>query len=155
MNSHNNEKFKHSWREALTVYLKPRIIAMLFLGFSAGLPFLLVFSTLSAWLNDANVSKTTIGFFSWIGIMYSIKVLWAPVVDRVGLPVLTKLLGQRRSWLLLAQTGIATGLLLLAFSDPEQNLKLLAIFALIVAFSSATQDVAVDAYRIEAVDDEY
>ena len=155
MNNSNNEKFRHSWREALTVYSKPRIIAMLFLGFSAGLPFLLVFSTLSAWLNDANVSKTTIGFFSWIGIMYSIKVLWAPVVDRVGLPFLTKRLGQRRSWLLLAQTGIATGLLLLAFSTPEQNLKLFAIFALIVAFSSATQDVAVDAYRIEAVDNEF
>jgi len=155
MNSNNNEKFRHSWREALTVYSQPRIIAMLFLGFSAGLPFLLVFSTLSAWLNDVNVSKTTIGFFSWIGIMYSIKVLWAPIVDRVGLPFLTKRLGQRRSWLLLAQTGIATGLLLLAFSTPEHNLKLFAIFALIVAFSSATQDVAVDAYRIEAVDDEY
>ena len=155
MNAANNKNIKHSWSEALAVYSKPRIIAMLFLGFSAGLPFLLVFSTLSAWLNDANVSKTTIGFFSWIGIMYSIKILWAPVVDRVPLPFLAARLGQRRSWLLLAQTGIACGLLLLAFSNPEQNLKLFAIFALIVAFSSATQDVAVDAYRIEAIDDEF
>jgi MFS transporter, PAT family, beta-lactamase induction signal transducer AmpG len=155
MNEINNRNFKHSWREALAVYSHPRILVMLLLGFSAGLPFLLVFSTLSAWLNDVNVSKTTIGFFSWIGIMYSIKILWAPIVDRIHLPVLTSLLGQRRSWLLLAQTGIASGLILLAFSSPEHNLKLFAIFALIVAFSSATQDVVIDAYRIEAIDDEY
>lgn len=78
----NKNSQKHSWLEALAVYRQPRVLAMLFLGFSAGLPFLLVFSTLSAWLSEANVSRTTIGFFSWIGIMYSIKVLWAPVVDR-------------------------------------------------------------------------
>ncbi|MCW8853525.1 MAG: MFS transporter [Gammaproteobacteria bacterium] len=148
-------KTLHSWQEAVRVYTKPRILGMLFLGFSAGLPFLLVFSTLSAWLSDANVSRTTIGFFSWIGIMYSIKVLWAPVVDRLSLPVLTKLLGQRRSWLLLAQSGIASGLLLLAFTTPENSLQLFALYALMVAFSSATQDVVIDAYRIEAVDKEY
>ena len=148
-------KTLHSWQEAVRVYTKPRILGMLFLGFSAGLPFLLVFSTLSAWLSDANVSRTTIGFFSWIGIMYSIKVLWAPVVDRIPLPVLTKLLGQRRSWLLLAQSGIASGLLLLAFTTPENSLQLFALYALMVAFSSATQDVVIDAYRIEAVDKEY
>jgi len=155
MNEADNKKIKHSWSEALAVYSHPRILVMLLLGFSAGLPFLLVFSTLSAWLNDAGVSKTTIGFFSWIGIMYSIKILWAPIVDRIRLPFLTSLLGQRRSWLLLAQTGIATGLILLALSSPEHNLKLFAIFALIVAFSSATQDVVIDAYRIESIDDEY
>jgi len=128
---------------------------MLFLGFSAGLPFLLVFSTLSAWLTDANVSRTTIGFFSWVGIMYSVKVFWAPVVDRVPLPILGKLLGQRRSWLLLAQSGIATGLLLLAYTTPENNLQLFALLALFVAFSSATQDVVIDAYRIESIENEY
>ena len=148
-------KTLHSWQEAVRVYTKPRILGMLFLGFSAGLPFLLVFSTLSAWLSDANVSRTTIGFFSWIGIMYSIKVLWAPMVDRLPLPLLTKLLGQRRSWLLLAQSGIASGLLLLAFTTPENSLQLFALYALMVAFSSATQDVVIDAYRIEAVDKEY
>ena len=148
-------KTLHSWQEALRVYTKPRILGMLFLGFSAGLPFLLVFSTLSAWLSEADVSRTTIGFFSWIGIMYSIKVLWAPVVDRVPLPLLTKLFGQRRSWLLLAQSGIATGLLLLAFTKPENSLQLFALYALMVAFSSATQDVVIDAYRIEAVEKEY
>ena len=146
---------QHSWREAIAVYTRPRVIGMLFLGFSAGLPFLLVFSTLSAWLSDADVSRTTIGFFSWIGIMYSIKVFWAPVVDRLRLPVLSRLLGQRRSWLLLAQSGIASGLLLLAFTTPQNHLQLFAFYALIVAFSSATQDIVVDAYRIEAMEKEY
>jgi len=153
IDSSNNHK--HSWSESFSVYAKPKVIGMLFLGFSAGLPFLLVFSTLSAWLSDADVSRTTIGFFSWVGIMYSIKVFWAPVVDRVPLPLLSKLLGQRRSWLLLAQSGIAAGLLLLAFTTPENNLQLFALFALLVAFSSATQDVVIDAYRIETIDSEY
>jgi len=152
-NSKNSHK--HSWRESISVYAKPKVIGMLFLGFSAGLPFLLVFSTLSAWLTEADVSRTTIGFFSWVGIMYSIKVFWAPIVDRVPLPVLGSILGQRRSWLLLAQSGIAAGLLLLAYTKPENNLQLFALFALFVAFSSATQDVVIDAYRIESIDNEY
>jgi len=150
-----DKSHKHNWRESFLVYAKPKVIGMLFLGFSAGLPFLLVFSTLSAWLTDADVSRTTIGFFSWVGIMYSIKVFWAPVVDRVPLPVLGRLLGQRRSWLLLAQSGIASGLLLLAYTNPENNLQLFALFALLVAFSSATQDVVIDAYRIESAENEY
>lgn len=149
------QKPLHSWQEAIRVYSKPRVLGMLFLGFSAGLPFLLVFSTLSAWLSESDVSRTTIGFFSWIGIMYSIKVLWAPVVDRVPLFFLTKLLGQRRSWLLLAQSGIASGLLLLAFTTPANSLQLFALYAVLVAFSSATQDVVIDAYRIEAIEKEY
>ncbi|HED35293.1 MAG TPA: MFS transporter [Gammaproteobacteria bacterium] len=128
---------------------------MLFLGFSAGLPYLLVFSTLSAWLTDSDISRTTIGFFSWIGIMYSVKVFWAPVVDRIPLPLIGPLLGQRRSWLILSQTSIAVGLLLLAFTSPGHNLQLFAFFAIIVAFSSATQDIVIDAWRIEAMDDEY
>ncbi len=155
MTSPNNNFHKHSWHEALTVYAKPRILGMFFLGFSAGLPFLLVFSTLSAWLSDSNVSRTTIGFFSWIGIMYSIKIFWAPIVDRIPLPFISKLLGQRRSWLIVAQSGIASGLLLLAYTTPDQNLQQFAFFALLVAFSSATQDIVIDAYRIEAVDEEY
>ncbi|MBA2491759.1 MAG: AmpG family muropeptide MFS transporter [Gammaproteobacteria bacterium] len=139
------------WLEALRVYRHPRVVAMLFLGFSAGLPFLLVFSTLSAWLSDANVSHGAIGFFSWVGITYSIKVLWAPVVDRVRIPWLTQKLGKRRSWMLVAQLGIALGLLGMAMIDPAQQLPYVAAFALLVAFGSATQDVAIDAYRIEAV----
>lgn len=153
--SENINNHKHSWKESFAVYSRPKVISMLFLGFSAGLPFLLVFSTLSAWLTDANVSRTTIGFFSWVGIMYSVKVFWAPVVDRVPIPLLGKLLGQRRSWLLLAQCGIASGLLLLAYTTPENNLQLFALFALFVAFSSATQDVVIDAYRIETIENEY
>ncbi|NKB37063.1 MAG: MFS transporter [Gammaproteobacteria bacterium] len=128
---------------------------MMFLGFSAGLPFLLVFTTLSAWLTQAEVSRSTIGFFSWVGITYSIKVFWAPVVDHLPLPVLTSWLGKRRSWMLIAQLGIAAALMAMAFTNPQTDLKLMAIFALLVAFGSATQDIAIDAYRIEAVDENY
>ncbi len=145
----------HSWREALLVYTNPRVLTMLFLGFSAGLPFLLVFSTLSAWLTEASVSRATIGFFSWIGITYSIKVIWAPVIDRLPFPVLTKLLGKRRGWMLAAQVGIACGLLGMAITNPRTDLLMIAVFGLLVAFSSATQDVALDAYRIEIIDKEY
>jgi PAT family beta-lactamase induction signal transducer AmpG len=145
----------HSWREALLVYTRPRVVAMLFLGFSAGLPFLLVFSTLSAWLTVADVSRATIGFFSWIGITYSIKVVWAPVIDRLPFPVLTKHFGKRRGWMLAAQIGIACGLFGMALTDPRADLTAMALFGLLVAFSSATQDVALDAYRIEAIDKEY
>jgi len=156
MSSHpNNFQPLHSWREALFVYFRLRVIGMFFLGFSAGLPFLLVFSTLSFWLAEANVSKATIGFFSWIGITYSIKVFWAPVIDRLPFPFLTRIFGKRRSWMLAAQIGIACGLLGMASIDPSQDLQAIALFGLLVAFSSATQDVALDAYRIEAMDKEY
>ncbi|MGJ8668158.1 MAG: AmpG family muropeptide MFS transporter [Oceanococcus sp.] len=138
------------WFEAVATYRKPHIFAMLCLGFSAGLPFLLVFSTLSAWLSQVDVSRTTIGMFSWIGITYSIKVFWAPVVDRLPIPLLTAWLGRRRSWMLLAQLGIAAGLLGLSQQDPGVALAPVAWFAFLVAFSSATQDIAVDAWRIEA-----
>jgi len=141
-----------SWREAALIYLKPRTIAMLFLGFSAGLPFLLVFSTLSAWLKEAEVSRSVIGFFSWVGITYSIKFFWAPVIDRLPIPWLTRCLGRRRSWMLIAQFGIALGLIGMAMTDPSTDLYWVAVFAVVVAFSSATQDVSIDAYRIEAVD---
>jgi len=134
------------WR----IYQNPRVLGMLFLGFSAGLPFLLVFSTLSAWLAQCGISRTTIGYFSWIGLTYSLKFFWSPVVDRLRLPLLTRWLGRRRSWMLLAQIGIATGLTGMALNDPAQNLSPIIFFALLVAFSSATQDISLDAYRIEA-----
>jgi PAT family beta-lactamase induction signal transducer AmpG len=141
-----------NWLGAASVYLQPRVAGMIFLGFSAGLPFLLVFSTLSAWLRDEGIARTTIGFFSWIGITYSIKFFWAPVVDRLPLPLLTRLLGKRRSWLLLAQLTIVVGLAGMALTDLHSGLTRIAMFALLVAFGSATQDITVDAYRIEAVD---
>ncbi|KPQ02395.1 MAG: major facilitator family permease [Marinobacter sp. HL-58] len=145
------------WRaligDALYTYTRWQVIALLFLGFSAGLPFLLVFSTLNARLADVGVETATIGFFSWLGITYSIKVFWAPVVDRVKLPVLDRLLGKRRSWILMAQAGIATGLYLMAHVDAILAPEMMALFGLLVAFSSATQDVAIDAYRIEIADE--
>ncbi|WP_058836236.1 AmpG family muropeptide MFS transporter [Luteimonas abyssi] len=138
------------WTRALATYGKPRIASMFALGFAAGLPFLLVFSTLTAWLTEAGVTRGAIGFFTWVGITYSIKVFWAPVVDRVALPGLGRWLGQRRSWILLAQSVIIAGLAGMAMTDPLQDLVRLALFALLVAFGSATQDIAVDAWRIEA-----
>jgi PAT family beta-lactamase induction signal transducer AmpG len=138
----------------MAIYLRAPVITMLFLGFSAGLPFLLVFSTLSAWLRSDGVEVAAIGFFSWIGILYSIKFFWAPVVDRTALPLLTRLLGQRRGWMLLAQAVIATGLIGLASLDPQDNLALVAAFSLMVAFGSATQDISIDAFRIESAPDD-
>jgi PAT family beta-lactamase induction signal transducer AmpG len=144
---------RRDWGETLATYTHPRVVTLLFLGFSAGLPFLLVFSTLSAWLREFGISRTAIGFISWIGITYSFKFVWSPVVDRVPLPLLTRWLGRRRSWMLLAQSGIALGLLGMSFCDPRTDLWWLVVFALGVAFSSATQDIALDAFRIEATDE--
>lgn len=137
---------------ALQVYLHRRVLAMLFLGFSAGLPFPLVFATLSAWLSTAGVSKASIGMFAWVGITYSLKVFWAPLVDRLALPGLTAWLGRRRSWMLLAQLGVVAALAGLSGADPAADLAGVAWLALAVAFCSATQDIAVDAWRIEAVE---
>ncbi len=144
-----------SWREAFEVYLNRRVLVMFFLGFAAGLPFLLIFSTLSFWLRKVGVSRTEIGFFSWVGIMFSIKVFWAPVVDRLPLPLLTRWLGRRRGWMLLAQVALVAGLLGIATTDPAADLFRVAIFALLVAFAAATQDIVIDAYRIEAVDPDF
>ena len=115
---------------------------------------MLVFSTLTAWLTEGDVSRSAIGFFAWIGITYSIKVLWAPVVDSVPIAGLTGSLGQRRGWMIAGQSGIAIGLITMALVGPS-NLLFLSLAALVVAFSSATQDVAIDAFRIEAADLEY
>ncbi len=140
----------NSWREAFLVYLKPQVVTMLFLGFAAGLPLLLVFSTLSAWLRDMEVSRSAIGFFGWVGITYSVKVFWAPIVDRLKIPFLTRTLGQRRSWMLVGQLGVIAGLIGMIGSDPTTQLVSLALFAIMVAFASSTQDIAIDAYRIES-----
>ncbi len=145
---------RRTWQDALKVYTRPVVLTMLFLGFSAGLPFLLVFSTLTAWLRAEGIEVAAIGFFSWIGILYSIKFIWAPVVDRLPLPGVTRVLGQRRGWMLLGQALIMTGLAGLAFSDPTASLTPIVFLALMVAFGSATQDIAIDAFRIESAPDD-
>lgn len=141
---------RRSWLELLQLYSRPRVVAMLFLGFSAGLPFYLVFSTLSAWLRQAGVNRATIGMLSWVGIFYSIKFLWAPLVDRMPLPLLHRVFGRRRAWMLLAQSGIVVGLSKLGAGDPTGGVTATALAALFVAFCAATQDIALDAWRIES-----
>ncbi len=140
-----------SWSDSIQVYRHPRVLGMAFLGFSAGLPLLLVGGTFSAWLRSLDVELVAIGFLSWVGIAHSIKVLWAPVVDRLQLPYLTAWLGRRRAWMLLAQVVIACGLAGMALTDPRDMLWLVAVWAVMTAFGSATQDIAIDAYRVEAV----
>ncbi len=135
---------------AFKVYWQKRILAMLALGFSAGLPLLLVFGTLSFWLRKEGVDRTTIGFISWVALFYGLKFLWAPLVDHLRLPLLARLFGQRRSWLLLAQCGVLLSLFAMGSVDPQQHLEQLVLLALVVAFSSATQDIALDAWRIES-----
>lgn len=144
-----------SWRSAFSVYAQPRVLGMILLGFSAGLPFSLVSTTLSAWLADEQISLSVIGYFSLVGVAYSIKVFWAPVVDRLPLPLLHRIFGKRRSWMLLAQFGIALGLLGMSATDLHQQLQQVALLAILVAFCSATQDIVIDAYRIEAVIPKY
>lgn len=141
-----------NWREALAVYLHPRVLGMLFLGFSSGLPLPLVFFTFTTWLADVGLTPSTIGFLSAVGLAYAFKFAWAPIVDRLRLPWLVKHLGQRRGWMLFAQAMVMLGLVLMAVSDPQTQLVRLAAAAVLVAFFSATQDIAIDAYRIEAVD---
>ena len=142
----------HPWLAALKVYAHPRVVGMLFLGFSAGLPLLLVLGTLSFWLSEAGIARATIGHLSWVGLAYGFKFLWSPLVDRLPLPLLTRVFGRRRAWLLLSQLAIALALLGMANTDPVVNLSHTVFFALAVAFASATQDIALDAYRIEAVE---
>ncbi|WP_354001899.1 AmpG family muropeptide MFS transporter [Sinobacterium norvegicum] len=146
---------KLSWAQALKVYSQPSVVIMLLLGFSAGLPFLLVFSTLTAWLSDYQVSKALIGFFGWVGITYSVKFFWSPVVDRIQLPMLGRILGQRRSWILFGQLIVVTALLAMSGADPSSQLTMIAVYAVMVAFGSSTQDIAIDAYRIEILEQRY
>ncbi|MGL5409001.1 MAG: MFS transporter, partial [Shewanella sp.] len=136
--------------DALSVYYHRRVLILLLLGFSAGLPLMLVFSTLSFWLREAGVDRTAIGYFSWIALAYAFKWAWSPLVDRLSLPFLTRVLGRRRSWMLFAQLLLVAAILGMSFSDPVKDLERLAICALMVAFASATQDIVIDAFRIES-----
>lgn len=136
----------------MRVYLEPASLRMLSLGFSAGLPLLLVFGTLSFWLREAGVDRSTIGFLSWVGLAYAFKWTWSPLVDRLPIPLLTRWLGRRRSWLLVSQTVIVLGLISIALTDPKVALTTMVWCAIAVAFGSATQDIALDAFRIESAD---
>lgn len=144
----------NNWTESLKIYLDRRIIAILFLGFSSGLPLLLVYGTLSYWLDVEGVSLAAIGFFSLARLPYTFKFLWAPLIDNVRLPLVHKLIGHRRSWALLSQACLMASIIGLGTSNPSQTPEVTALFAVLVAFFSATQDILIDAYRIELLKDD-
>lgn len=145
------------WRENIKPFLDARSLTMLFYGFSAGLPILMIFSSLSLWLREAGVERSAVTYFSWAALGYSFKFVWAPLIDRLPLPVLTRLLGRRRSWILFSQFSIMFGICWMAFVDPAKSidsLTYMAVGAVILGFSSATQDIVIDAFRIESAPSE-
>lgn len=133
-------------------YLQKKVLIIFFLGFSSGLPFPLVYSTLSTWLAQSGIELSTVSTFAWLGFAYSFKFIWAPLVDTLRIPLLTRLLGRRRGWMFLAQLSIIGSLMVLSGMDPTQNIKAFALVGFAVAFSSATQDIVIDAYRIECAE---
>ncbi len=144
-----------SWLETIASFTHPRVVTMLFLGFSAGIPILLIFSSLGLWLREAGVERSAVTFFSWAALGYSFKFVWAPLVDKLPIPFLTQWLGRRRSWMLLSQCSIITAILWMGMTNPlesENSLTIMALAAVLLGFSSATQDVVIDAYRIESAD---
>jgi PAT family beta-lactamase induction signal transducer AmpG len=143
-----------SWRAALAVYRDRRMLAILFMGFSSGLPYLLVYGTLSYWLRKNGVSRSDIGYFALVGISYSFKFVWSPLIDRLSIPVLTRRLGRRRSWALAIQLLLMVAIYALGSSDPKMSFLSTALFAATVAFLSASQDIVIDAYRIELLREE-
>ena len=138
------------WSQTLAVYGQPRMLAMLLLGVSSGLPFYPAFQTMTIRLRESGIGLELIAMMAWATYPYSLKFLWAPVVDRVPLPILTRLLGRRRAWLLIAQAGIAIGLIRLAASEPAAGMRPIVIWDLFLTFFAATQDIALDAWRIES-----
>jgi PAT family beta-lactamase induction signal transducer AmpG len=144
---------KPGWREALSVYLKPRVLIVLFLGFSAGLPLALSGSTLLVWMREAGVDLGTIGLFALVGTPYTAKFLWAPLVDALDVPVLSRWLGRRRGWLVFSQVLLMAAIVLLGLTDPAAVPWLVAVGALLVAAASATQDIVIDAFRVESLDE--
>jgi PAT family beta-lactamase induction signal transducer AmpG len=140
-----------SWRDALAVYLQPRVLIVMFLGFSSGLPLALSGSTLLVWMRESGVDLGTIGLFALVGTPYTLKFLWAPLVDALHVPVLTRWLGRRRGWLVFAQLLLIAAILLLALTDPARSPLFVALGALLVATASATQDTVVDAFRVESL----
>src|SRR5262245_7403296 len=138
-----------SRRTVLASLRQPKVAVMLTLGFSSGLPFFLTGNTLGYWLRDEGPTLQAIGFLSWVGLAYSLKFLWAPLIDHVDAPLLGRL-GRRRGWMLLAQLLVAAGLIGLSVRGPSHGLAMVGVLALLVAFASSTQDIVVDAWRIEA-----
>src|SRR6476646_3778062 len=141
------------WREGFAVYLKPRVLIVLFLGFSAGLPLALSGSTLLVWMREAGVDLGIIGLFALVGTPYTIKFLWAPIVDALDVPLLSPLLGRRRAWLVFSQLMLIAAIAFLAFCDPVAAPWWVAVGALLVATASATQDIVIDAFRIESLNE--
>lgn len=141
------------WWASIRAYFERRSLVMLMLGFASGLPNLLIFDTLSIWLRESNATLAVIGFFSLATVSYALKFVWAPLVDRTAIPVLTRLLGHRRSWMLATQAIIVLGLWLISGSNPATSLGAVALFAVLVGFAGATQDIAIDAWRIESASD--
>lgn len=146
------EESRPGWAEVWHAWTRPQTIAMLFLGFSAGIPILLIFSSLSLWLREAGVDRTSVTYFSWAALGYSFKFVWAPLIDKLPLPYLTALLGRRRAWLLISQLAIMSAISWMALANPGSagdGLRVMAMAAVLLGFSSATQDIVIDAYRIE------
>lgn len=143
---------KKTWQQAMMAYLDCRALTMLFLGFSAGIPILLIFSSLSLWLREAGVDRSVVTMFSWAALGYSFKFIWAPLIDAVPLPVLTAKMGRRRAWMLMSQIGVVLAIVLMARINPAEQslLSMMAMAAVLLGFSSATQDIVIDAYRIES-----
>src|SRR5947209_17773960 len=142
---------KTTWRDTLAVYLRARVLIVMFLGFSSGLPLALSGSTLQVWAAESGVNLHTIGLFTIVGTPYTIKFLWAPLVDALDVPVLSRLLGRRRGWLVFSQVLLMVAIALLALCDPKLGPGLLIVAALMVATASATQDILIDAFRVESL----
>jgi MFS transporter, PAT family, beta-lactamase induction signal transducer AmpG len=140
------------WADSLRIYASPIMLSMLILGFASGLPLMMVFQKLSFWLRAEGIDRTTIGFIYWVTIAYTIKWMWSPAVDRVSIPFLTKRLGRRRSWMLAAISGTMIGLVIIGFSRPSEALWVTLAGALILAYSGATLDISIDAWRIESAE---
>src|SRR5258707_2106163 len=137
------------WLASLRVYRQPRLLAILFMGFASGLPLALTGATLTFWLSEEKVSRAAIGLFALVSLSYAYKFLWSPIIDRIPIPLLTRRLGRRRSWALLIQLLLMAAIFLLGHSDPRGDLATTALLAVLVAFLSASQDIVIDAYRIE------
>jgi MFS transporter, PAT family, beta-lactamase induction signal transducer AmpG len=146
-----------NWKNSFQAFLHPRVITMLFFGFSAGIPLLLIFSSLGLWLREAGIERSAVTFFSWAALGYSFKFIWAPIVDKLPLPYLTSKLGRRRAWMLVSQIAIIISIFSMALIDPSDStsqLKIMAFACVMLGFSSATQDIVIDAYRIESASSE-